>query len=178
VSHIADANKMVSDTPRTDGLLTAILDAFGYVHQGNCPQRWVNHSRELERELNAANDRIKRLEEAGDHLERDLKEIWEETRSIQKKVAELYKGAEEQQQRIQSLIEERDRANRLAEWKWNLRDEFQLLLGTDKIEEGIEVVKELKRHINRLEEAGDYIAEENDIYIRRQEWRKAKEAKP
>jgi len=57
--------------------------------------------------------------------------------------------------RIQSLIEERDRANRLAEWKWNLRDEFKLLLGTDKIEEGIEVVKELKRHINRLEVAGD-----------------------
>lgn len=58
-------------------------------------------------------------------------------------------------QRIQSLIEERDRANRLAEWKWNLRDEFQLLLGTDKIEEGIEAVKELKRRIKRLEDAGD-----------------------
>lgn len=56
----------MSYTPRTDGLLTAILDAFGYVHQGNCPQRWVNHSRELERELNAANDRIKRLEKAVD----------------------------------------------------------------------------------------------------------------
>ena len=58
-------------------------------------------------------------------------------------------------ERIKSLIEERDRANRLAEWKWNLRDEFQLLLGTDKIEEGIEAVKELKRRIKRLEEAGD-----------------------
>ena len=64
--HIRDATKMVSDTPRTNGCLTAILDTYGYVHQGNCPQRWVNHSRELERELNAANDRIKRLEEAGD----------------------------------------------------------------------------------------------------------------
>ena len=70
----------MSDTPKTDGLLTEILDAFGYVHQGNCPQRWVNHSRELERELNRACemyrkldihalnlvDRIRRLEEAGD----------------------------------------------------------------------------------------------------------------
>ena len=136
MNHIADANKMVSDTPRTDGCLTEILDAYGFVHQGNCPQRWVNHARELERELNAANDRIK------------------------------------------SLIEERDRANRLAEWKWNLRDEFQLLLGTDKIEEGIEVVKELKRRIKRLEEVAEDLVEQNDIYIRRQEWRKAKEAKP
>lgn len=73
------------DTPRTDNCLTEILDAFGYVHQGNCPQRWVNHARELERELNAANaiirqqqlleeenlrlqERIKRLEEAGDAM--------------------------------------------------------------------------------------------------------------
>ena len=58
----------MSDTPRTDECLTEILDAYGFVHQGNCPQRWVNHSRELERELNAANERIKRLEEAGDEL--------------------------------------------------------------------------------------------------------------
>ena len=56
-------------------------------------------------------------------------------------------------EQIQSLIEERDRANRLAEWKWNLRDEFELLLGTSNIEEGIEAVKELKRGIKRLEEA-------------------------
>ena len=65
MNHLGDTNKMVSDTPRTDGLLTEILDVYGYVHQGNCPERWVNHARELERELNAANQRIKRLEEAG-----------------------------------------------------------------------------------------------------------------
>ena len=58
----------MKDTPRTDGCLTEILDAYGYVNQGNCPQRWVNHSRELERELNVANQRIKRLEEAGDAM--------------------------------------------------------------------------------------------------------------
>ena len=58
----------VSDTPRTDSRLTAILDADGFVDHSNCPQRWVDHSRQLERELNAANDRIKRLEEAGDAL--------------------------------------------------------------------------------------------------------------
>ena len=72
----------MSDTPRTDSRLTAILDADGFVDHSNCPQRWVDHSRQLERELNAANqiakkyedryfaalDRIKRLEEAGDAL--------------------------------------------------------------------------------------------------------------
>ena len=126
--HIADANKMVSDTPRTDAATKASIEhGTGDV--------WFL-AMKLERELNAANDRI------------------------------------------QSLIEERDRANRLAEWKWNLRGEFESLLGTDNIEEGIKAVKEMKQRINRLEEAGDYIAEENDIYIRRQEWRKAKEAKP
>ena len=86
--------------------------------------------------------------------------------------------------RIKSLIEERDRANRLAEWKWNLRDEFQLLLGTDKIEEGIEVVKELKRRIKRLEEAGDamfwaFMHPFNTVNESIPDaWRKAKEAKP
>ena len=68
MNHSGDTNKMVGDTPRTDGCLTAILDADGFVDHSNCPQRWVNHGRELERELNAANDRIKRLEDAGIEL--------------------------------------------------------------------------------------------------------------
>ena len=57
--HIRDATKMVSDTPRTDAkrgfhdLDTAVDAEF---------------SEQLERELNAANERIKRLEEAGDNL--------------------------------------------------------------------------------------------------------------
>lgn len=131
MNHIADANKMVSDTPRTD-------EAVWQIEGGEmvCPK----FCRQLERELNAANDRIK------------------------------------------SLIEERDRANRLAEWKWNLRDEFELLLGTNKIEEGIEAVKEMKRRIKRLEEAGDKIVEAGwsvqDWSGMCVVWAKAKEAKP
>jgi hypothetical protein len=86
----------MSDTPRTDNLLTAILDAHGFVHKHNCPPQWVSFARELERELNAANERIelltacnadvariakerddaleriKRLEEAGDEMARWL----------------------------------------------------------------------------------------------------------
>ena len=84
MNHLGDTNKMVRDTPRTDSLLTEILDAYGYVHQGNCPQRWVNHARELERELNAASVEIERLTA---------------------KVAQLYEGAEEQKQRIKRLEE-------------------------------------------------------------------------
>ena len=35
-----------------------------------------------------------------------------------------------------------------------------------------------QQRIQRLEEAGDYIVEENDIHIGKEVWRKAKEAKP
>jgi hypothetical protein len=53
-NHLGDTNKMVSDTPRTDEA------QFGTGRVS------VSFARTLERELNAANDRIKRLEEGGD----------------------------------------------------------------------------------------------------------------
>jgi hypothetical protein len=49
----------MSDTPRTDRWLRN-LDGWHYVN--------IERARELERELNEANDRIKRLEEAGDAI--------------------------------------------------------------------------------------------------------------
>jgi hypothetical protein len=52
--HIPDATKMISDTPRTDE------NEFDWVT--------ASFARKLERQLNEANDRIKRLEEAGDVL--------------------------------------------------------------------------------------------------------------
>jgi len=58
--HIPDITKMISDTPRMDsaaGHARGIVDA-GILAEGM----------KLERELNAANERIKRLEEAGDVL--------------------------------------------------------------------------------------------------------------
>jgi hypothetical protein len=57
--HIPGVTKMISDTPRTDAkrgfhdLDTAVDAEF---------------SEQLECELNASNDRIKRLEEAGDNM--------------------------------------------------------------------------------------------------------------
>ena len=48
----------------------------------------------------------------------------------------------------------------------------------DKIHQLYEGAEEQKQRIKRLEEAGDYIVEENDIHIGKEVWRKAKEAKP
>ena len=63
MNHIGDANKMVSDTPRTNQV--SIRPQYG--------DEWdwcrADFARQLERELNAANERIKRLEEAGDAME-------------------------------------------------------------------------------------------------------------
>jgi hypothetical protein len=58
--HIPDLTKMISDTPRTDHQNHELLNADSYTS-------WLEMSgfaRQLERELNAANYRIKRLEEA------------------------------------------------------------------------------------------------------------------
>jgi uncharacterized protein (UPF0335 family) len=53
VNHIGDTNKMVSDTPRTDAELEFDPTSVDEV---------LDWSRQLERELNASNERIKRLE--------------------------------------------------------------------------------------------------------------------
>jgi hypothetical protein len=58
----------VSDTPRTNAILTAILETHGHVGFLNCPPTWVAWARELERELNAANQRIEELEREIDRL--------------------------------------------------------------------------------------------------------------
>jgi hypothetical protein len=79
----------VSYTYRTDKLLDAIINAHGFVNQRNCPRQWVGFAIELETELQEAtfeierlrkanlqlregaeeqNQRIKRLEEAGNNL--------------------------------------------------------------------------------------------------------------
>lgn len=55
-------------TPRTDGIQQTI--AVGdFVNQNEGLSLALDHARQLERELNEANERIKRLEEAGDEME-------------------------------------------------------------------------------------------------------------
>ena len=62
MSHLGDTNKMVSETPRTNQV--SIRPQYG--------DEWdwcrADFARQLERELNAANERIKRLVQAGDCL--------------------------------------------------------------------------------------------------------------
>ena len=70
MNHLGDANKMVSDTPMTD----AHIDGLRRDPEVSGCDRTLNFCRQLERELNAANERIKRLEEAGDMMEKLLPE--------------------------------------------------------------------------------------------------------
>jgi hypothetical protein len=61
--HIPDPTKMISDTPRTEAEVNrphGPLDGVVTVD--------ADFAAQLERELNIANERIKRLEEAGDML--------------------------------------------------------------------------------------------------------------
>lgn len=63
MSHIVNANKMVSDTPRTDNFDWSFHLLFA-------------ESQKMERELNAANERITQLEQENDALRADLL-LWE-----------------------------------------------------------------------------------------------------
>jgi hypothetical protein len=59
--HIHDVTKMIGETPRMD---VALRKA-----QEDCTESYLlTEGMKLERELNAANERIKRLEEAGDKM--------------------------------------------------------------------------------------------------------------
>lgn len=66
MSHIGDTNKMVSDTPRTDA---------AYFKPGATMYDLAGDMKLMERELFAANERIKRLEEAGNELMYDNDDI-------------------------------------------------------------------------------------------------------
>jgi len=70
--HIPDLTKMISDTPRTDKIMFTV----GVCDGEDVVNLWF--TRNLERELNAANDRIKELESKVNELN-DLKK-WLEGR--------------------------------------------------------------------------------------------------
>ena len=81
MNHLGDANKMV-DTPMTDAEEKRQSDEYRCMSEVDWPSFPVDFdfARTLERELNAANERIKRLEEAGDAMfpwsERVGQEFW------------------------------------------------------------------------------------------------------
>jgi hypothetical protein len=70
--HIPDATKMIHDTPRMQSALLDHPDAgFAKIWQVGC---------DIERGLNAANERIKRLEEAGDEMEKYCSDYYSSNR--------------------------------------------------------------------------------------------------
>ena len=68
MNHLGDTNKMVGETPMTDAEECEMFIGVSTFTPEDVQQAF-HFARQLERELNAANDRIKRLEEAGDALE-------------------------------------------------------------------------------------------------------------
>ena len=77
MNHLGDTNKMVSDTPRTDEA------QFGTGRVS------VSFARQLERELNAANDRIKRLDDIIKHQEKVIKRLEDvEYRLMQERITD------------------------------------------------------------------------------------------
>ena len=107
-NHLGDTNKMVSDTPRTEAEVNrqhGPLDGIVTID--------ADFAAQLERELNAATSEIARLTS---------------------KVAQLYEGAEEQNQRIKRLEEAGDvlcAAAAFMGWhmeieKWNKAKEAKL----------------------------------------------------
>jgi hypothetical protein len=66
--HIPDATKMISDTPRMHSALMDAPDAgFANIWKVGC---------EIERELNAANERIKRLDETLEAVTDKIDTAW------------------------------------------------------------------------------------------------------
>ena len=61
-NHLGDTNKMVRDTPRTDAEECEMFIGVSTFTPGDVQQAF-HFARQLERELNAAHQRIKRLEE-------------------------------------------------------------------------------------------------------------------
>ena len=115
--------------------------------------------RRLERKLNAANSKIELL------------------MSANADVARIAGERDAAEKRIRLLIAERDTARLQTDQKHSLREEFRELLGTDDIEQGIAVVREMKNRIKRLEEAGDALENDNYTSDNLEAWRKAKEDK-
>ena len=66
--HIPDVTKMISDTPRMKAAQMAAMEHMtGDVYRVGC---------DIEQQLNAANDRIKRLEELGDWMRHHSNNDW------------------------------------------------------------------------------------------------------
>ena len=135
MNHLGDTNKMVSETPRTQ----AVWELFATDTTLEPDVEFSGLARQLERELNAANSKIELL------------------MSANADVARIAGERDAAEKRIRLLIAERDTARLQTDQKHSLREEFRELLGTDDIEVGVAVVREMRRRIKRLKEALDLV---------------------
>lgn len=83
-NHNGNANKMVSDTPRTD-------DESFFMHHSRYDYCKADLARQLERELNAANHHIKRLEEAVQELKVANEYAWQKNGKLNERIRRLIK---------------------------------------------------------------------------------------
>ena len=103
-----------------------------------------------------------------------------------KLVRQLERELNAANERIRLLIAERDTARRQADQQYKLREEFLNLLGTDDVEQGVAVVRDMKQRISKLydyvaalETGGDLMAHELGFGYDVDLWNKARgEAKP
>ena len=171
MSHIVNTNKMVSDTPRTDAACN-IYDLQIVAE-------------DIERELNAANERIKRLEESSQQL-----------KSLNNKICEINLKVSQERDDLNVRIK------RLDEWKesalevereWDA-NAVATMLGAKLGESQRKVIQRevplLLDRIKRLEEAGDAMCENSNPsrwdlpeaaalkLTEQSNWNKAKEANP
>jgi predicted RNase H-like nuclease (RuvC/YqgF family) len=133
----------MSDTPISDstphnvadlGMLCRTLERLAAVR--------LDYINQLEANNNAANAEIERLKKSN---------------------LQLREGAEEQKQRIHSLIAERDTAQTYADQKWKLRREFHDLFGTDDVEQAVAVVRDMNDRIKRLEDFASRFLNPDDL---------------
>ena len=152
----------MSDTPRTDEQINgkpctrfAIL-AGDSLRNAAVPSEFA---RNLERELNAANERIKNLESALCTVQNiDKVNAYQDLESANERI-----------KRLEAVIN--DPHALWANW----------LRGSVTLPVGIGDVREYQDRIKRLEEAGDCLCEAASFlhwYVQIEHWRKAKEAKP
>ena len=162
MNHIPDTGKMVSDTPRTDAW-KRVNDPIEDLHI---------FARILERELNAANERIRLLIAERDTARRQADQNYK----LREEFRELL-GTVDVEQGVAVVRGLQQRIKRLEEMYEGEIGENEQFLGSNL--QGL-LTRELnwsKARIKRLEQAGDALANNHNPFTFI-DWLKAKEAKP
>jgi hypothetical protein len=189
--HIPDATKMIGETPRTDQMEQHA--AVG-LRRNAAFEQASDLCRQLERELNAANERIEALNRGNAAAERILCELTgcESGRDIpdwivdaKERIKLLEYGIARQNLEIEQTC------GKVLGYPWFKDDPKNFPGATEKdgvcvgehVAETIaaelaQKYTEAKERIKRLEEGGDEAIYKTNLFDREAHWFKAKEAKP